>query len=339
MTRAAAPSRPPVSGMLRKVRSAAELENSLKSSLPEVIARRRFRSGPVTTASGGSGDFSSTYTAEAGVDEFDYARYDGTHLYVAPTPWSDTQVARAIRILRTDPASGTATQVSSIPIEGDQQVQGLYVADGRLVMLTSEAQLHALRRRLDRARSCGNPPSSRFTCSTSTIRRTPRRILHAELDGVFVATRRVGDRVYLVSRHTPSVPLDPPGRSQPRGHVAHRSAAEGHASAGRTQPLVAPSDCYITNGADHPGLSDSDHHHFVLDAESGRLRQHLLQRGSQRRLRVDLGALRVAAAHTAPRPTHPRASTSSRSPTRRRPTRARWKSRACCGWAASTTSA
>ena len=42
----------------------------------------------------------------------------------------------------------------------------------------------------------------------------PTRILHAELDGVFVATRRVGDRVYLVSRHSPFVPFDPVGRAR-----------------------------------------------------------------------------------------------------------------------------
>ncbi len=92
---------PEASGMLRRVRSAAELEQALKTSLPEVLELGPARP-PFTAAADGENSSRPRYTAEAGVDEFDYARYDGTNLYVAPTPWSNTQVARAIRILRTD---------------------------------------------------------------------------------------------------------------------------------------------------------------------------------------------------------------------------------------------
>jgi hypothetical protein len=234
---------PTVSGMLRQVRSADELENSLKSSLPAVAVGLPL---PLNTATGGgSADFSTTYTAEAGVDEFDYARYDGTHLYIAPTPWSNTQVARAIRILRTDPAGGTATQVSSIPVEGNQQVQGLYVADGRLVMLTSEANFHPY----------GDVWIALFVWQPTELElhvydvndpAHPSRILHAELDGVFVATRRVGDRVYLVTRHSPFVPTDSFGRSI-LANMRLDDLLPQVTVAGRTRSLVAPSDCYVTN--------------------------------------------------------------------------------------------
>jgi hypothetical protein len=36
----------------------------------------------------------------------------------------------------------------------------------------------------------------------------PRNLLYATIDGVFVASRRIGDRVVLVSRHAPSALLD-----------------------------------------------------------------------------------------------------------------------------------
>ena len=129
---------PEVSGMLRKVRSASELENSLKSSLPAMLAVAQPL--PAVPAAGGAGalDYTGTYTAEAGVDEFDHVRYDGTHLYVGPFAWADAQAARAIRILRTDPAAGTATQVGSIPVDANLQLHGFYVANGRLVMFTSQ---------------------------------------------------------------------------------------------------------------------------------------------------------------------------------------------------------
>jgi uncharacterized secreted protein with C-terminal beta-propeller domain len=239
---------PAVTGMLRKVRSADELENSLKASLPEVASPLALPPGGVTTTGGAAG-FSGTYTAEAGVDEFDYARYDGTHLYVAPTEWASTQVARAVRILRTDPAGGTAAEVSSIPIEGNQQVQGLYVANGRLVMLTSEANFMPY----------GDVWIALFVWQPTELAvhvfdvndpAQPRRILQAELDGVFVATRRVGDRVYLVTRHSPQVPRDPVGRVQLAGQTLDDLLPKVTV-AGRTSALVAPSDCYITNGPEH----------------------------------------------------------------------------------------
>jgi hypothetical protein len=240
---------PEVSGMLRKVRSAGELEDSLKASLPEVASPMVLPPGGGAMAVGGAVDFSGTYTAEAGVDEFDYARYDGTHLYVAPTPWANTQLARAIRILRTDPADGTATQVSSIPIEGDQQVQGLYVANGRLVMLTSEANFMPYGD-VWIALFVWQPTELAIHVYDVSDPAHPARIHHAALDGVFVDTRRVGDRVYLVTRHTPQVPRDAVGRLQLAGQTLNDLLPKVTA-AGRTTPLVAPSDCYITNGPDH----------------------------------------------------------------------------------------
>src|SRR5262245_36019522 len=71
---------PEISGMLRKVRTASELENSLKSSLPAALALAPPPApGNADVAIGG---VSATYTAEAGVDEYDHVRYDGNYLYV-----------------------------------------------------------------------------------------------------------------------------------------------------------------------------------------------------------------------------------------------------------------
>ncbi|HEU4780482.1 MAG TPA: beta-propeller domain-containing protein [Steroidobacteraceae bacterium] len=244
---------PSVSGMLRKVSSPDELESSLKSSLRDAVAAAG-PSGPVAPPSvvaGGDASFSNTYTSEAGVDEFDYARYDGTHLYVAPTPFANTLLPRAIRILRTDPLSGAATQVSSIPIEGDQQVQGLYVANGRMVMLTSGANYSPY----------GGVWIAVFHWAPTDLAihvfdvndpARPAKMLHAELDGVFVASRRIGDRVYLVSRHTPSVVLEPLASAR----ISAMTLAEllpKITIGGSARSLVTASDCYVTNEPNHKG--------------------------------------------------------------------------------------
>jgi uncharacterized secreted protein with C-terminal beta-propeller domain len=247
---------PPASGMLRKVSSDAELERSLKSSLQVAVSTGESSGGlvfalPAPPSTAGDGGVSNTYTSEAGVDEFDYVRYDGTHLYIAPSPFGHFETAPAIRILRTDPASGGATQVSSIPVEGNQQVQGLYVANGRLVMVTSEVNYSLF----------GGMWSMVFVWAPTDLSihvydvvdpAHPTRILHAEVNGGFVASRRVGDRVYLVSRHTPSLVLEAAGRSR----LANASLAQllPQVTVARSaRPLVAASDCYITNEANHRG--------------------------------------------------------------------------------------
>ncbi len=254
-----------------------------------------------------------------------------------PTPFSDAQVPRAIRILRTDPATGGATQVSSIPIDDDLPVQGLYVANGRLVMVTSGANFNHFGGVWIMLFIWAPTGHAIYVYDVSDPAH-PVRILHAEVDGVFVASRRVGDRVYLVSRHTPVVVLDPLAARALRT-CRSPNCCRGSRSAGRSRSLVSASDCYITNESGSQGLRDPDHDRVLLAAEPGRFREHLLQRGSQWRLCVELGALRVAAAVRHDSTAPPRVSTSSHSPTRLRPTRVRWRSRGRCGWAASATSA
>jgi hypothetical protein len=223
---------PEVAGMLRKVRSASELESSLKTAMSRVVGE----SQPLPTATaGGSADYTSTYTVEAGVDEFDYARYDGNFLYVAPSPSTDTRLTQGIRILRTEPISGTAAQVSLIPLESDQLVQGLFVADNRMVMVTSQAYYPSFGEVW--SIMVWQPIRSEIRVYDVTDPVHPARLLHAELDGVFVASRRVGDRVYLVTRHSPPLPTVPAGL----GEMLPKVTIAGH-----TQPLFAPSDCYIS---------------------------------------------------------------------------------------------
>jgi uncharacterized secreted protein with C-terminal beta-propeller domain len=237
---------PAVSGMLRQVRSASELEASLKASLQEMVANGT-AAGPTAAPSIDVSSFSNTNTVEAGVDEFDSVRYDGVHLYIAPSHASPG----AIRIVRTNAAIGTATEVSTIPVPEREFVQGMYAANGRLLVLSSEAYFLPF----------GPLWSSVLIWAPThmTIRvydvddaAQPRAIFDAEIDGVFVASRRIDDRVYLVSRHTPSLLIDPEKRATlasarldellPRLRVG-----------GRERPAVSPTDCYVTNDATRDG--------------------------------------------------------------------------------------
>jgi hypothetical protein len=247
------PGPPPVAaGMLRQVRSAAELEASLKAGL------RTAQAGDLAAAP--TTRFSGTYTQETRVDELDVVRYDGTHLYVAPQrvatccfifpvaaggPPAPAPAPRSIRILSTDPASGTASQIGSIALEDGVSVQGLYVTAGRAIALTSEAFYGAYGDFWSRTPFWA-PTDFGIRVYDVSDPATPKTIFSATLDGVFVESRRVGDRVFIVSRYTPSVLLDPARRAE-LDTLPLESLLPRISIGGATRPLVDPARCYVTN--------------------------------------------------------------------------------------------
>src|SRR3990170_1764126 len=141
---------PVITGALKKVSSAAEFEASIKAGFTTL----RGTENAALSVSSAGGNFTGTYTQEKNVDEFDAVRYDGSQLFVAPrrfppccylagsdpgdgaTDAGPTDEA-SIRILSTDPASGSATLESSIPLEDDVSVQGMYLHERRMFALTS----------------------------------------------------------------------------------------------------------------------------------------------------------------------------------------------------------
>ena len=153
-------------------------------------------------------------------------------------------VESAIRILRTAPAAGTASAAGSIALEAGISVQGLYVEGDRLVVLTSEAYF-------------GNYGEfwtalpywapNRFGLRIYDIANpgAPRAVFSARLDGTFVDSRRIGDKVYVVSRYAPRLLLDGSSRSTVEA-ASLSSLLPGITIDGATRPLVDPLRCYVT---------------------------------------------------------------------------------------------
>ena len=241
---------PQVSGMLRPVHGADEFESSLKQSLARTIAAG-VPEGPIGLPAASVADFSNTYTVEAGVDELDFSRYDGRHLYVAPTLTGLSPPEAVIRILRTDPTSATATQVGSIPIDSSQTVVGMYVAEYRLLLVSTEAYYGPFG---DVWPAIFFWAPTRFTVQVHDVRDPahPRRLLAATIDGVFVESRRIEDRVIIVSRHTPQAVLDPGQRAR-LALMPLRELMPGITIDGRRDTLVDPRLCYVGNDGSSDG--------------------------------------------------------------------------------------
>ncbi|MFL2495650.1 MAG: beta-propeller domain-containing protein [Porticoccaceae bacterium] len=165
--------------------------------------------------------YTTTYTLEASVDEHDVVKYDGEHLFIAPSRSMDccfilrdaipstsddsNQTERGIRILRTNPEEASATEISTIPIDGNLTVEGLYNQDSKLVALRSSSWWGTFGENFSRFSSWEGQTSALDIYDISTVDQ-PELSWQLELEGGFVTSRRIDEHVYMISRHTPDIP-------------------------------------------------------------------------------------------------------------------------------------
>jgi hypothetical protein len=267
--------------MLR-LASPAELEASIKSSFTAAPTSARTDSlvalgGPAAAGAPAAG-FTGTYTQELRVDEFDAVRYDGAHLYIAPQRFFTCCFALpaaqvgppvpkpppAIRILATDPAQATANPVATIPLPDGVSVQGMYVADGTMFALTSEAFYGSYGRFWADFAIWAEPRKQGFRVYDVRNPAAPVLRHEASIDGVFVESRRIGNTVYIVSRYTPRLPeleyaaATDAQRAANERVLRRTSLAELLPSItidGVKRPLIAPARCYISNESNDDGYA------------------------------------------------------------------------------------
>ncbi len=165
--------------------------------------------------------YTTTYTLEASVDEHDVVKYDGEHLFIAPSRSMDccfilrdaipstsddsSQAQRGIRILSTIPEEAGATEISTIPIDGQLTVEGLYNKDSKLVALRSSSWWGTFGENFSRFSSWEGQTSALDIYDISTVDQ-PELSWQLELEGGFVTSRRIDEHVYMISRHTPDIP-------------------------------------------------------------------------------------------------------------------------------------
>ena len=264
----------PVGSLLKQVESAQQLEAALKESfttinaVPAGDALAAGAAGPAP-----EGNFTGTYTQEKNVDEFDAVRYDGGHLYVAPRRYfpccflavdgavnSGQPPQPSIRILATDPASGTATLASEIPLEQDISVQGMYVTAERMFALTAQA-MYGGYGDFWTMPAIWAPEKLGYRVYDLADKANPVLETDVSIDGVFVDSRRVGNVVYIISRYAPNLPglIYYPTTA---ADVAQNQALLNGVTLddmlptitidGITQTLVDPASCYVTNDTRMP---------------------------------------------------------------------------------------
>jgi len=264
----------PAVGLLSEVTDTAAFEASIKSGLTAMSSAEQLG---LAGAAAADSNFTGTYTQEANVDEFDAVRYDGSHLYVAPRRYFNccflfagaednaadlrTEPERSIRILATDPASGSADVASTIPLEDNISVQGMYVDSGRLFALTGQ-MIYGTYGELWADIAIWAPEKLGFRVYDVSDPADPALDIEATIDGIFVESRRIGNTVYIVSRYTPYIEglhyyVETAAQQAENEQLLAETTLDDLLPKitinGETRPLVAPERCYVPTDRDERG--------------------------------------------------------------------------------------
>jgi len=268
-------------GLLSPVTDAAAFEASLKSALTAMSSDLQLAvADGIAGGAAESGSFTGTYTQEVNVDEFDAVRYDGSHLFVAPRRYfnccfilaaasmdgaanTGNDPQRSIRILATDPGSGSAELAGTIALEDNVSVQGMYLAANRMFALTSES-IYGSYGELWADIAIWAPEKLGYRVYDVSNVGQPVLQVDASIDGIFVESRRIGDTVYIVSRYTPYVDGLHYYVTSAEQQAQNQQILDGVSLDdllpkitinGVTNTLVSPDRCYVTTADDANGYA------------------------------------------------------------------------------------
>lgn len=177
---------------------------------------------PVADTSAGGSGFSTTYTLEADVDEYDIVKYNGSTLAVAPSrsgccfvveplieadalpPPPGGQGESEIALYQTDPGSGSATTAGIIALEEGQTAEGMYLSESRLQVLLSTAWWGAFGERFTTSDGWLDEQVSLLNYDLIDVE-NPVLSNTMTVEGALIASRRAGDEIFVISRHAPNI--------------------------------------------------------------------------------------------------------------------------------------
>ncbi len=176
--------------------------------------------GDKSSGGSGSGNFSETNVHVAGVDEADYAKYDGKHWFISTTPeysrFRDNQPA--LRIFATDPSAPNAEVVANYKMgEKWGPVSEMYLVQKEEGVTSSVA---TLRSQWGNVRPLLEPmirPAIAIDAIwpgpiNSTVKvelidvtdpENPDATWKMEIDGSLVNSRKIDNTLYLITRYEP----------------------------------------------------------------------------------------------------------------------------------------
>jgi hypothetical protein len=186
---------------LRTATSPAELEAYFKSVMLALYGTSHPAVYPLMAATSdttiATPTASTTNTQEAGVDEADRLKTDGTYLYATATN------KPTINIFKTDQAN--ALQVKGQVLDtGSSPLSGLYLYNKQLVALADDQPQAGIWNQWFYPPYWLNQQSKLFMLDVTTPE-NPTQTAKLTVDGQVISSRRIGSTLYLATRYTPSL--------------------------------------------------------------------------------------------------------------------------------------
>jgi hypothetical protein len=190
-------------------------------AVSEIVADSELVAAPGQPQEPLSPSHTGTYTVEADIDEYDVLKYNGEILAVVadaccgylppvtigsallPPPDSNARIA----LYRTEPATGSARFIGDLPTPPTMPTDGLYLTADSLVVLGTTTYWGGY----------GDPLAlpgpwqgqetivSAWRLSESGGAELPVSSGTLSIEGALLLSRRRGDDIYLITRHTPAI--------------------------------------------------------------------------------------------------------------------------------------
>ena len=177
---------------LQRSSSDASLKQSIKQLMLETYGKITPAIMYADTGTTNKG-YSTTNTQESDVDEADRLKNDGSFLYVA----SSKKPSIKIFSIQNDEAILTSTTVVDTP--DSQKISGLYLADNKLISLSGNDEFF-----WDQwfAPIYWNNRSTKLDFFNAKKGKLSK-INSLKVDGQLISSRRIGNTLYIATRHTP----------------------------------------------------------------------------------------------------------------------------------------
>lgn len=219
-----------------------------------------------------SSDFSGTNVQVEGVDEGDLVKYDGEYLYIyTPRQWdweTEETTAPGLRIVRTFPDQANVEAVGEFTFADEERdVTEMYLAGNAVAALSQTYEFYA-RPAVEPATDliagtsyyAPQKVSTRIELIDTSNVAEPDLSWTMEFDGSMQASRKIGNMLYLVSRHSPFVDTLLYEASTDEEKISNEDLIEElpvedllpsyTIDGGEPQPLVAAEDCLVPGDLD-----------------------------------------------------------------------------------------
>lgn len=221
---------------------------------------------PVATAAPGAPSASRTLVQEDGVDEPDLIQTDGRSIFTLQPTASGSSSLLHVYARGSD---GRAARLATVPLAADSasssSPQGM-VFNGAENALAVVSHLWTQGNPADFCPNCITPAglsAPAWMRSSVMVQRVDvsdpgnaQAGTRIDIDGHLVDSRRIGDRLYVVTRHQPTLPVallpSSASSAQRRNAIASITAADllprKRINGAASQPLMADTDCYVQAG-------------------------------------------------------------------------------------------